>query len=1268
MFSFAQRTSLLETSGRGGALAWRRIILGLAFVLMLSGAVCGQTITGTISGRVVDQNGAAVPGAQVTLTNDQTNDQRDQTTNEAGRFNFPSVRPGTFTVKIEHQGFEKLLRTKVVLSANEGLALGDLALKTGQLTETVTIASEGQVVEKESSDLTARLTSDQINLISTKGRDVTSLLRLLPGTSNIPDIEAVGNGFGTTLPTFSGQRSRSTVATVDGLNASEPSGSNLLSMTTSLDAISEVKVLRDNYAAEYGNNGGAMINIVTKGGGSDYRGTAYYFVRNEALNANNFFSNKAGLPRPLYRFNYWGFNVGGPLPLPKFGEGKSALIKNKAFFFFNMEKPHTITPTDPVFVTVPTELERIGNFSQSRNSTGVVPLVLDPLTGLQFPGNIIPDSRINRSAQNLLKYYPLPNSPIASNPGRYTFQRSVDVPKSSYLFRLDFKPTNKDDIYYKAQWWTSDNEGTATSGWPNGSNGVDRWGIRSHYLYKDNGWPGSVNWVHVLNAEVVNEFNIGVRKDTEGFIPTTGFAEGLSRSALNYTAPQLFPANNTKLNLVPLANGWSSVAGNPANISWLNRWGEVAEDHIQPAISDNIAVTHGNHSYKFGVYFERLLNREAPGGNWSGTLDFGTGTGNGFTTAAGNTNFAYANALLGNFNSYTEQLSRPFTNLELILVQWYGQDSWKINRKFTLNYGMRFEGHSGQRQLDDQGSNFDPARFNPANAPLLYVPYCSGQPNGIPAFGTACAAANQFAVDPRIANPSGAQLLNRNLVRAIIPGSGDPLNGLALPSDPTTPKGYRHTRTVDFEPRLGFAWDLFGDGKTVLRAMGGVYHMPRVGGGTGGASSLGGNPPQQRTFQIFNGNIDNLTNLVNTAALYPVAISALEVDSKTPLTYNFSGGLQRDIGFKTVLEVSYVGAFARHLGERRNINAVPDAARFVDCTISARYNVPCNVQNRDPFTASTAKNNDFLRPYRGYGDINRVTWSGTSNYNSLQVQANRRYTAGFQFGVAYTYAKSLDYANDDSSDLSYPRSYKDFNYATSDFDQTHILTINYSYDVPKIGPHRNGFLKAIANNWQISGTTSYATGRPKNNISVTYTSGTATITAGQICPPGSIQTSATVCTMITDFTGGQVNARPVILCDPTKDVTGADNTGLSYVVNRSCFSNPTGLGQIGSMPRNPVRIPSIFNNDVAVFKNIPIGEKRALQLRWEIYNVFNHANFDDIDGTLVFGLVQSNPTGAACTAAGNTCTATIQMTRNTFGTPTTARTPRVMQGSIRLNF
>src|SRR5882724_7164735 len=852
----------------------------LPLVAMLSVSAVAQSVTGSISGTVTDATGGVVVGASVTLHSDQTGTTRTATTGEDGRFTFAALQPGAYSLLVEQPGFQRLERKNAVLTANENLALGELGLQAGQVSETVTVTSEGARVEKESSDLTARLTSDQLNLISTKGRDVTSLLRLLPGTSNNGDIEAVGEGFGTDLPNVSGQRGRSAVASIDGLNGAEPSGSNKLSMTISQDAVAEVKVLRNNYAAEYGNNGGALINLVSKGGGRDFRGSAYYFLRNEALNASNFFNNRTNLKRPLYRHNIWGFNVGGPVPLPKFGEGGRSIIKNKAFFFFSLEKPHTITPTDPVFVTVPTALERIGNFSQSKNSSAATPTVLDPTTGLQFPGNIIPTARISKSLQNMLNYFPLPNSPTAANPGQYVNQKSADVPKHSYVIRFDLKPSKKDDVYWKAQWWTSDNEGLGTSGWPNGGGGVDRWGISSHYLYKDNGW--STDWVHIVNSRIVNEFNFGMRHDSEGFVPSTGMIEGLTRSALNFTAPQLFPDNN-RFNLVPTITGWSSVVGNPANINWLDRWGEVGNDYIKPSFSDNFSIIHGAHNFKCGAYSERLFNREAPGGGkWSGGLDFGTSTTNGFTTAAGNTGFAYANALLGNFNTYTESQARNFTNSEIRLLQWYAQDEWKVSRRFTLNYGMRWGSHTPFFQNDGQGSNFDPSRYDPSKAPLLYSAYCSGQTNGIPAFGTACAAANQRAVDPRIVNPTAAQLLPARLVRSFIPGTGDPLNGLVLPTDPSAPKGFRHTAPVDWEPRVGFAWDIFGKGRTVIRGMGGVYHAPRIGGGTGGAgaSSLGSNPPEQVVFTLQNGNIDNLSGSLISALNFPTALRSLEVNSK----------------------------------------------------------------------------------------------------------------------------------------------------------------------------------------------------------------------------------------------------------------------------------------------------------------------------------------------------------------------------------------------------
>jgi hypothetical protein len=1225
---------------------WPGLLCSLLVAVLASSTALAQTVTGTISGTVVDGSSAVIAGARVTLIHERTGNARILNTDEGGRFSFAALQPGIYALKTEATGFQTLERKGTVLSANEHLALGNLELSAGQVSETVTVTTEGARVETQSSDLTARLTADQISLISTKGRDVTSLLRLLPGTSNNDDIEAVGEGFGTDLPNISGQRGRSTVSSIDGLNASEPSGSNKLSMTINQDAVAEVKVLRNNYAAEYGNNGGAIINLVSKGGTMDYSGSAYYFLRNEALNANQFFNNKVGIKRPLYRHNIWGGTFGGPLPLPPIG-GRG-WTRNKTFFFFSYEKPHQITPQDPRFVTVPTALERQGDFSQSLNSANQRVFVRDPriLTGncnatdqsacFRDPSratagnplglNIIPQSRFNPSGQALLSYFPLPNAVNAATATggvyNYVVQTPVDVPKQSILMRFDVKPTDRDSIYVKAQWWTSDNEGTGTSGWPGGDN--NRWGISSHYLYKDNGW--SANWVHLFSPTLVNEFNFGMRHDSEGFVPSDGEIERLQRTALNYTAPQLFPENN-KLGTIPRATGWGGVLGvAPANINWLDRWGEIGNDYIRPSFANNLSLTRGDHNYKFGMYYERLLNGEAPGGQWSGVFNF-SGNDNNFTAALGNTGYAYANALVGNFRNYQESQARPFTNLSLTMLQWYAQDQWKVNRQFTLNYGVRFGYHSPFTQIDEQGSNFDPRLFDPGRAVSLFESACAV------AFTppATCPSAQR-----RARNPVTGQLLpltgaNAGLIGAIVPDSGEPNNGLAIGTDPNTPRGYRKTRPVDFEPRIGFAWDIRGQGKTVLRAMGGVYHAPRVGGGTTGGN-LVNNQPANRTLSIDFGSIDQLASLTGTALIRPSSINAVEVDSKTPATYNVSLGIQQDIGLKTVMEVSYVGSFTRHLGERRNINGVPDGARL-------------GTNNIDPVTGNRL-GNDFLRPFRGYADINLVTWSGTSNYNSLQVQVNRRYTQGFQYGVAYTYSKSLDYANDDSDDVSFPRPYKAFNYGPSNFDQTHILTFNYIYDVPGLSRRwQNAFARIALDGWQISGTTSYASGKPKA-LTVTYTGGT------------------------TDLTGGQVNARPNVICDPTERPGTFDPTGTPYLINPACFAKPTVLGDIGNLGRNIVRLPSTFNSDLALFKSFSLGEKRRIQFRWETYNLFNQTNFRDIDGAMTFSCVAA-PAGTTAPAPAPTCTTALPILRQTntqFGAPTSARFPRVMQGSLRFSF
>jgi hypothetical protein len=333
---------------------------------------------------------------------------------------------------------------------------------------------------------------------------------------------------------------------------------------------------------------------------------------------------------------------------------------------------------------------------------------------------------------------------------------------------------------------------------------------------------------------------------------------------------------------------------------------------------------------------------------------------------------------------------------------------------------------------------------------------------------------------------------------------------------------------------------------------------------------------------------------------------------------------------------------------------------------------------------------NFLRPYRGYGDINMVMWSGTSNYNALQLQLNRRYTRGFQYGVAYTYSKTLDYANDDSSDVSSGRPYKAFNYGPADFDQKHIFTVNYIYDIPALSRRwNNGFVRALFDNWQISGTTSYASGKPKTfgtgtgNLQWTFSGGTYTIATGQSCAagfvlqPGSTTTCAS--TTITDFTGGDINARPDLICDPNKRPGTFDPTGTPILINTACFVKPGTPGSIGGLQRNLLRQPAIFNTDIAFFKNFKLGEKREIQLRWETYNLFNRANFSDINGEMTFAINTTTApvAGGACPSGFTALTATVcggpdfgklLQTSSIFGTPRAARSPRVMQASLRINF
>ena len=525
----------------------RRSLGAFLFFLLATVPVAAQSLSGTISGSVVDPSGDAIAGASVTLLSEATRQTRSTTTNELGAFTFFSALPGSYSVTIEHPGFQGLQRTGLALSANERLSLGVIRLNIGDVSEKVTVAAVGASVQTASSERAAQLTSSQVNMILVRGRDVLSLLRLLPGVSNTTDPNALGDNLGANMPYAQGLNYQYNTFNVDGVAGNDLGNPHTASSSTNLDAIAEVTVLLSNYQAEYGRNGGALINIVTKSGTREFHGSGYWYKRHEMFNANDFFSNRNGVAKAIYRYNTLGANLGGPLYIPKtFNRNK-----DKLFFFYSFENWSSYTPRPLSQVTVPTQLERRGDFSQTLDLNGQVIAIKDPLSGAPFSGNVVPASRVDKNGQALLNIFPSPNAldrGITKGNYNYNFLQSFNVPKHNHLGKMDFQPTAKDRIWLRASNWWADNQGYGTpagfnAGWPS---------LLTHYLYEDH--VGVVNYTRIISPSMVNEFNGGVRHTGEFTAPVDpADVDHFVRSKTGMTLGQFYPQINP-LNLVPQAS------------------------------------------------------------------------------------------------------------------------------------------------------------------------------------------------------------------------------------------------------------------------------------------------------------------------------------------------------------------------------------------------------------------------------------------------------------------------------------------------------------------------------------------------------------------------------------------------------------------------------------------------------------------------------------------------------------------------------------------
>ncbi len=591
------------------------LLITVASVVALPRLSSAQTTSGVIAGTVLDPQGAVVPGATVTVIHEGTTETRTAVTDaERGTFQVTSLAPGTYTVRIALQGFGTFERKGVVVSSSERVSIGSVRLVVGGLTDAVSVTATGTQVNTEETQHGGVITRTQIEQIQVLGRDVTSLMRLLPGVRYTTPVDSMGGGFGVDMPSVGGLPADWSKVIIDGVVANEVGNSGMNAQMVNLDAIAEVRLLNNSYRAEYGQSGGSQLQIVTRGGTSQYRGSLYYYGRHERFNSTEFFRERTqrlqGIDPfpPKYRFNTYGANVGGPV-------GKQ---QRKLFFFYSMEAPQVQRPQSVQTWRMPSALERQGDFSQTYNAQGQLINIRDPRkVGLAcnaatggpgcFDDNIIPQSMINPNhMQAMLNLMPLPEYDPRTTQGNYNYdtEEVIDIPKLNNIVRIDWRPTSNDSFSFTFKDWWQDQTGARITAGPSNW----QW-FFAHYKNTDRGFSG--NYTKVLRSNLVWDTDFGARRQTEVFYPLndTEWTKA-SRANASYTVPQFHPELNPRDVLPKVTFG---VAGGSPNFSYDSRLSDRGVAWLS-SVRSNVTYLRGNHSFKAGIYYERSLNSEGRGG------------------------------------------------------------------------------------------------------------------------------------------------------------------------------------------------------------------------------------------------------------------------------------------------------------------------------------------------------------------------------------------------------------------------------------------------------------------------------------------------------------------------------------------------------------------------------------------------------------------------------------------------------------------------------
>lgn len=1183
----------------------------MAVAFCFAGAVVGQEITGSIVGTVRDSAGAGVPGATVTVTDPSKADLVVRTVTSAGdgTFSVPNVPVSTYNVTVEAPNFKKSVSTNLKVDLGQRRSV-DVTMEAGNIAEIVTVEADPVSVELTTPTASTIISGDQVRELSINNRNFIQLVTLAPGvSSNLADQVYVG----TTNPdgqanivsiSVNGARSSQNTFTVDGADIVDR-GSNLtIQAYPSVDSIGEFRVLRSLYPAESGRSGGGQINVVTRSGTDEFHGSLFEFVRNEKFNANSFFNNRnrpLGVDengkaiRPPLRYHNYGLTVGGPIYFLRFGErapGDSYIGKVPRTYFFFSEERRSDIRFPSLNSTVPNAALRNGVFPIDICLSGTI-----PGAGPRPCSNILPAGTpftnqaainpVSLAYLNIYRQLPLPNSPNPATPFNLSFPTRNTFKFRQEILKIDTAITDKLSAYYR---FGQDKIPTieANSLFSSGSSlpGVSTTQTDS---------PGRTHTFQATYVASPNFIIEGRYNRAYGAI----LSHNVGLLATSQTSVPVNLAYPNQRDRIPTlsGNGFNGFTG----------FGPYDNFSTKEDIGGNVTYILGNHTMKFGGLFSKYRKHEnalagSNEGSFSAFLNTTaasptqgsvcapsqqTATGACANATAINLQ-AFANFLLGTNATFTQAKEDYTADFRQRNVEFYAQDEFRIRPNLTLYYGVRYSFFGAPWDANGLLSNFVPELFNPANAPLV-----TGAGNRVAGTGNFC---------------NGLIVNSQNFQTAP--------NG-CVPTPSPFGKFVVEASKTNFAPRVGIAWDPFGNGTTSIRTGYGIYHEQTLVGHF--LNNLISNPPYQETTTLSRINLSDSfgTNPVSTLAT--LTVRGQDTDWKTPYMQHWSFDVQHQLTSKTVVDVGYYGSKGTNLIGIVDINLLrPGFATTQLCPVgsSTTPTVPCQLPGV-PFTAASTPL-DSIRPFRGYRSINIIKPMFNSTYHSLQVSAEHRFTGDSRVGIAYTWSKNLTNNQTDRSTAPQNPYDIDSEYGRAQLDRRHVFVANYIYELPFYRDQR-GFAGKLLGGWQASGIVTYQTGIP------------FTATFSSYDPAG------------LGFLGPSTSGpRPNQIGDPN---SGAPNT-FDQWFNTSAFDPNRPLSGVpnvaGSAGRGTIHGPSLFRVDFTLAKNIRFTESLRLQLRGEVFNLFNKTNFTG------FG---TNPT-----------------LLGSYGIVNGARDPRTMQFGIKFYF